>query len=203
MQTSIQKSSRSSNFIKQSDLTTPIKDTLSYSKAHLLSNPRELLEKMKDQNVYESVVISNIPPSYLDQLINTCTKKLEQEPYNLKSLFVRASSYLKKNKTTLCMKDCLNLLKHDPGHIGANYLKGCVFQKAEQIQDAIDSYNLVLKLDPQHVNAILARASCFNKMVSFWFEKSQCFQNFNQFWTDFDEEFRENISKRQMTTSKD
>jgi hypothetical protein len=46
----------------------------------------------------------------VDNLINVCSKKLGDDPMHKKALFIRASSYLKKNCLKEAIEDCNALM---------------------------------------------------------------------------------------------
>lgn len=107
-------------------------------------------------------------PENISFLISACSKKLKEEPNNLKALYIRASSNMKKGKFNKVLEDCNELLSLENNHIGGYYLRGCVKEKLNFVDSAIEDYTTVIKKDPLHVNAIFARAACFNKKVIFF-----------------------------------
>jgi len=101
----------------------------------------------------------------LNDLINVCTKKLEVDPSNLKALYIRANTLLKKGLFFDSLEDCKRLISIDPKYSGAYYIRGCAHEKINEIDRAIEDYSKVLELDPNHVNAVFARGACRNKKV--------------------------------------
>lgn len=103
----------------------------------------------------------------LDDLINVCSRKLEEEPNNLKALYIRANTFLKKGLFFDCLEDCNKLTTIDTKYSGAYYIRGCAYEKMEEIDKAIEDYTTVLTLDSNHVNAVFARGACRNKKGEF------------------------------------
>src|SRR5574343_407973 len=66
--------------------------------------------------------------SDVDNLIRICTNSL-QDKTNPKALFIRASSLMKKGLYEEAIKDCETLIKADPTHAGAYYLRGSAYEK--------------------------------------------------------------------------
>lgn len=66
----------------------------------------------------------------VDNLITViCSKKLKLDPENKKAIFIRASSYLKKNMYKLAIEDCNALIELDSENAGAYYVRGCCYEK--------------------------------------------------------------------------
>jgi tetratricopeptide (TPR) repeat protein len=84
-----------------------------------------------------------------------------------KALFIRASSYLKKNQFNEAIQDCNKLMKLDKKHSGAYYVRGCAYEKLEEIDKSIEDFSKVLEIDPHHINAAYARGACENKRGNF------------------------------------
>ena len=63
------------------------------------------------------------------------------------------------------MDDCNSLINLDPSYAGAYYVRGSVYEKLGDLQEALADYSKVLELDHLHVNAVFARGTCLNKMV--------------------------------------
>jgi tetratricopeptide (TPR) repeat protein len=82
-------------------------------------------------------------------------------------LFIRASSYLKKNLFNETINDCNKIMKLNPDNAGAFYIRGCAFEKLGFIDPAIVDFTKVLELDPDHVNAAYARGAAENKRGNF------------------------------------
>ena len=72
-------------------------------------------------------------PINLDNLINICTMRLKNNPNHKKALFIRASSYMKKEKYLEAIEDCHKLLDVDSKHVLAYYLIGSAHEKLGEI----------------------------------------------------------------------
>mmetsp|Transcript_5066 Transcript_5066/g.7646 ORF Transcript_5066/g.7646 Transcript_5066/m.7646 type:complete len:121 (+) Transcript_5066:183-545(+) len=99
---------------------------------------------------YERSEILTRPPNLyrqtlnVDNLIAVCSKKLLEDANHRKALFIRASSYLKKEMFQESIDDCNRLMKLDDMNTGAYYVRGCAFQKLEMIDQSIDDFTKVL-----------------------------------------------------------
>jgi tetratricopeptide (TPR) repeat protein len=100
----------------------------------------------------------------LDEVIDTCTKKLQVDPDNLQSLYLRGSSNFKKGNLANAVEDLTIVINKQPTHTEAIYSRGIAYFKQGQHDQAIRDLSEVLKLNPDHVNAAFARAACYNKM---------------------------------------
>lgn len=98
----------------------------------------------------------------MENLITVCSKKLKLDPENKKAIFIRASSYLKKNMYKLAIEDCNTLLELDTQNTGAYYVRGCCFEKIGNLDQSIQDFTTVLQIDPNHINAAYARGACEN-----------------------------------------
>ena len=76
----------------------------------------------KPPNVYRQTL-------NVDNLIAVCSKKLMEDPNHRKAIFIRASSFLKKGMFKQSIDDCVTLMKLDPSHAGAYYVRGCAYEK--------------------------------------------------------------------------
>lgn len=103
----------------------------------------------------------------LHNLIEICTKKINESVFHHKAMSIRANSYMKLGKVDLSLLDCNAIIKVDPNNIGAHYLRGSINQRKKNMEPAIHDFSIVLKLDPNHVNAAFARASCYNFIGEF------------------------------------
>ena len=103
----------------------------------------------------------------VDNLIQVCSKKLEEEPTHSKALFIRSSSLLKKGELKEALQDCESLLRLDQNNAGAYYIRGCAYEKLGAIDQSISDFTKVLELDPDHINAAYARGACENKRGNF------------------------------------
>jgi tetratricopeptide (TPR) repeat protein len=122
---------------------------------------------------YEKTEILTRPPNVyrqtlnVDNMIKVCTKKLQEDPYHKKALFIRASSHLKKGNYQASIDDCNNLMKLDSNNAGAFYVRGCAFEKLDMTDESINDFTSVLEIDPYHINAAYARGACENKRGNF------------------------------------
>ena len=76
----------------------------------------------------------------MDNLIAVCSKKLKEDPNHRKALFIRASSYLKKEMLQESIHDCNRLMQLDDMNTGAYYVRGCAYQKLDEIDKSIDDF---------------------------------------------------------------
>ncbi|EGR31393.1 peptidase c14 caspase catalytic subunit p20, putative [Ichthyophthirius multifiliis] len=163
------------NFIRTQNQYYYDQKAYSNGKKHLKSNSMYLNPDIKDLSDIMTITSSNASPQNskfqktrptinLDNLIEICSKKLEQHSNHKKALYIRSSSYIKKGKYKEAIIDCDTLLKLDKDNVGAYYLRGCAFEKQNLIDQAIEDFTRVLKLDENHVNAAFARAACLNKI---------------------------------------
>ena len=67
----------------------------------------------------------------IDNLIAICTSKLANNPHHRKALFIRATSFMKKQMFQEAIEDCHRLLNIDKRNVGAYYIMGCAYQKLE------------------------------------------------------------------------
>jgi hypothetical protein len=67
----------------------------------------------------------------IDNLINICTAKLQQNPNHRKALFIRASSFMKKKMYFEAIEDCHKLLNMDSRYVGAYFIIGCAHEKLD------------------------------------------------------------------------
>lgn len=111
---------------------------------------------MRPPNVYRQTL-------NVDNLIAVCSKKLSEDPNHRKALFIRASSYLKKDLFQESIDDCNRLMALDDMNAGAYYVRGCAYQKLDQVDQSIMDFTKVLEIDPNHINAAYARGACENK----------------------------------------
>ena len=55
----------------------------------------------------------------------------------------------------------------DSRNAGAFYIRGCAFDKLNELEQSIDDFTTVLEIDPNHINAAYARGACENKRGNF------------------------------------
>ena len=63
-------------------------------------------------------------PADMDEIIDACTRKLQQAPNHLKALFLRGSAYYKKRAYDEAIADLNVALEIDPGHEESLYYRG-------------------------------------------------------------------------------
>lgn len=54
------------------------------------------------------------------------------------------------------------MLQLESGNVDALYNRGTVYEKLQQLDDAISDFTAVLSLDPNHIKASYARGACRN-----------------------------------------
>lgn len=89
----------------------------------------------------------------LEEVIETCTRKLESNSRHPKALFVRGSSYYKRAAYDLAVADLDACLALDPTSTEALYYRGMALSRQGLHERAIADYSQVLTADPSHVNA--------------------------------------------------
>lgn len=153
------------NKIKIKEIKKPIMDIFEENEKIM-----EQLGHMQSTNPFESTKQSLVGRRTKENLINLieiCTKKINESEYHHKALHIRANSLMRLGQIEKSLEDCNKILEVDPNNIDALYLRGCISQKSGRIELAIEDFSKVLVLDPNHVNAALARASCYNFLGDF------------------------------------
>lgn len=89
----------------------------------------------------------------LDEVIETCTRKLLHNPRHAKALLVRGSSHYKRAAYDLAVADLDACLALDAGSTEALYYRGMALSRQGLHERAIADYSQVLAADPSHVNA--------------------------------------------------
>lgn len=89
----------------------------------------------------------------LDEVIETCTRKLLHNPRHAKALLVRGSSHYKRAAYDLAVADLDACLVLDAGSTEALYYRGMALSRQGLHERAIADYSQVLAADPSHVNA--------------------------------------------------
>ena len=103
----------------------------------------------------------------LDKLIQLCSKKLRDDPKNLKAFFIRASSWMKKKEYQRAINDYTSVISVNSKDVVSLYNRGTAYEKLGRTDESIRDYTAVLDLDPNHVNAAYARAACHNRRGHF------------------------------------
>ena len=99
----------------------------------------------------------------VDKLIESCTRKLAEDPENAKALLIRASSYVKKQQYEAAVNDYTRAIALSPNDETTFYNRGASYEKLGALDEAINDFTMVLNIDPNHVNAAYARAACHNR----------------------------------------
>jgi hypothetical protein len=94
--------------IMTSPLTTPIQhiqtvnkddaDELDYLSSATLTKRKDFIDREEEARGAPNRVLYYRRNADSDRLITACTRKLEQEPRNVRALLIRATSYLKKGR---------------------------------------------------------------------------------------------------------
>ena len=92
----------------------------------------------------------------VDKLIESCTRKLTEDPENTKALLIRASSYVKKQQYQLSIGDYTRAVAMNPNDESTFYNRGTAYEKLGALDEAINDFTMVLNIDPNHVNAAYA-----------------------------------------------
>ena len=82
----------------------------------------------------------------------------------MRALYLRGSSFFKKNYLDACIQDLTTVLRSQPTHQDCLYTRGLAYFKSNKHELAIKDLSRVLELNPDHVNAAYSRAACYNKM---------------------------------------
>ena len=99
----------------------------------------------------------------VEKLIESCTRKLAEDPENAKALLIRASSYVKKQQYEAAVNDYTRAIALSPNDETTFYNRGTSYEKLGALDEAINDFTMVLNIDPNHVNAAYARAACHNR----------------------------------------
>ena len=117
----------------------------------------------------------------VEEIITTCSKRLATHPEDSKALFLRGSSYFKKQQFALSLLDldaCASLIEsgraaEEVDETSASssaecyYYRGMAYSKTDRQELAIENLTLCLDRNPGHVNAAFARAACYNTIGQF------------------------------------
>jgi tetratricopeptide (TPR) repeat protein len=82
----------------------------------------------------------------------------------MRALYLRGSSFFKKNYLDACIQDLSTVLRSQPTHQDCLYTRGLAYFKTNKHELALKDLTRVLELNPDHVNAAYSRAACYNKM---------------------------------------
>ena len=103
----------------------------------------------------------------LEEVIETCSKRLVTHPNDLKALFLRGTAYFKRQAYDTALEDLNKVINLDILNIESYYYRGITHQKLNQMEKAIEDLTVVLENNSDHVNAAFARAACFNAIGQF------------------------------------
>jgi len=103
----------------------------------------------------------------VEEIIDTCSKKLQTDPNDAKALFLRGSSLFKKRQYIEAINDFNEVLLFDPVHVECLYTRGMSYSRIGEQDQAILDFTAVLGISSDHVNAAFARAACYNSIGQF------------------------------------
>ena len=86
----------------------------------------------------------------VDDVIDTCTKQLLSRPDDVKALFLRGSTYIKKQMYAEAVGDLTNAIGINAYHTEAFFQRGVAFAKLNEHEKAIVDLTVVLDADPDH-----------------------------------------------------
>jgi len=132
----------------------------------------------------------------VEEIIDTCSKKLETDPNNAKALFLRGSSLFKKRQYNEAINDLNEVLLFDPSHIECLYTRGMSYSRIGEQERAIIDFTSVLDIASDHVNAAFARAACYNAIGQF----SRAIEDYN-FALSMDKPSKDNKNEKRRLNS--
>ena len=132
----------------------------------------------------------------VEEIIDTCSKKLETDPNNAKALFLRGSSLFKKIQYNEAINDLNEVLSFDPSHIECLYTRGMSYSRIGEQDKAIIDFTSVLDIASDHVNAAFARAACYNAIGQF----SRAIEDYN-FALSMDKPSKDNKNEKRKLNS--
>lgn len=112
----------------------------------------------------------------LDATVQTLTRALAADAWDIKSRVERAAAYLERGALgpseallyfARASADFSRALKLDDTLVEALYQRGIAYQKMGQLDQATRDFTNVLRLEPRHSHAAFARAACQNIMGRF------------------------------------
>ena len=101
------------------------------------------------------------------EIIELCTKKLEQNPLNKRALLLRASIYLKLNKYIEAKNDLEPLITDENLASTSYYLLGIINKKMNNHKLALEYFTKSIELDKSNVNAYFFRGSVNNALGNY------------------------------------
>lgn len=89
-------------------LSTADADELDYLSSATLTKRKDFLDREEEARGAPNRVLYYRRNADNDRLIDACSRKLQQEPYNNRALLIRATSYVKKGRSIspLSTRDC-------------------------------------------------------------------------------------------------
>ena len=132
----------------------------------------------------------------VEEIIDTCSKKLETDPNDAKALFLRGSSLFKKRQYNEAINDFNEVLLFDPTHVECLYTRGMAYSRIGEQDQAIIDFTNVMDLASDHVNAAFARAACYNAIGQF----SRAIEDYN-FALSMDRPSKDNKNEKRRLNS--
>eukprot|EP00879_Flechtneria_rotunda_P024796 GHRR01026312.1.p1 GENE.GHRR01026312.1~~GHRR01026312.1.p1 ORF type:complete len:217 (+),score=73.59 GHRR01026312.1:475-1125(+) len=133
----------------------------------MLTRRKDFIDKEEEARKSPNRVLYFRRNADYDRLIEVCSRKLHENPRNVRALLIRASSRLKKGALELSLADYNAVLHLEQHNIDALYYRGTVFEKLGRLDEAISDFTAVLTLDPNHIKASYARGACRNLQGDF------------------------------------
>ena len=126
------------------------------------------------------------------EIIELCTKKLEQNPLNKRALLLRASIYLKLNKYIEAKNDLEPLITDENLASTSYYLLGIINKKMNNHKLALEYFTKSIELDKSNVNAYFFRGSVNNALGNY----KEAISDYNEaIYKDSTEKNKTNIYK--------
>jgi tetratricopeptide (TPR) repeat protein len=101
------------------------------------------------------------------RLIAICSKKIEQNPCNIKALLLRSSIYIKLNDYSRAENDIFKIIKQNPNLSASYFLLGIISQKKKDFQQSLFHFSKAIEIEPNNVNALFYRAAIYNELGFF------------------------------------
>eukprot|EP00878_Enallax_costatus_P032514 GHUV01035738.1.p1 GENE.GHUV01035738.1~~GHUV01035738.1.p1 ORF type:complete len:686 (+),score=191.39 GHUV01035738.1:330-2387(+) len=128
----------------------------------ILTRRKDFIDKEEEARKSPNRVLYFRRNADYDRLIEVCSRKLAENPRNVRALLIRASSNLKKGALEPSLADYKAVLQLEPRNVDALYYRGTVYEKLGRLDEAISDFTAVLTLDPNHIKASYARGACRN-----------------------------------------
>ena len=103
----------------------------------------------------------------VETLIQFSSAKLEKDPNNVRALFIRASSFEKKQSYEQAVADYTRIVNLGEPNVGALFARGVAYEKLKMFEESVRDFTEVLNIDPHHYRAVYARAAVKNRMGKF------------------------------------